>query len=172
AMQSWMWQHLRHNDWLLVDDFEDDDDDALPLYGESDDEGEYSDSLLCEISKEQRVTSERQARLDTVEWERVAEVQRIMQQWLAVFSDEWQAKQQPQLELCTSSLWHSNVADRIHLEMLLAKLVNEHLPKIQCTMIDSGEVRRSKIDSRCESLHVTADQISEIKWLLELTSGP
>ncbi|KAJ2800829.1 hypothetical protein H4S07_005083, partial [Coemansia furcata] len=138
----------------------------------SDDEGEYSDSLLREISEEQRATSERQARLDTVERERVAEVQRIMQQRLAVFSDEWQAKQQPRLELHASSLWHSNVADRIRLEMLLAKLVNEHLPKIQCAMIDSGEARRSKIDSRCESLHVTADQISEIKWLLELTSGP
>ncbi|KAJ2812954.1 hypothetical protein H4S07_001030 [Coemansia furcata] len=94
-----------------------------------------------------------------------------MQQWLAVFSSKWQAKQQPWLELHASSLWHSNVANRIHLEMLLAKLVNEHLPKIQCTMIDSSEVRRSKIVGRCESLHVTANQISEIKWLLELTSG-
>ncbi|KAJ2809853.1 hypothetical protein H4S07_003021, partial [Coemansia furcata] len=137
AVQSWMWQHLRHNDWLLVDDFEDDDNDALPLYGESDDEGEYSDSLLREISKEQQVTLEWQVRLDTVEWEHVAEVQWIMQQRLAVFSDKWQAKQQPRLELCASSLWHSNVADCICLEMLLAKLVNEHLPKIQCTMIDS-----------------------------------
>ncbi|KAJ2826032.1 hypothetical protein FBU31_003551, partial [Coemansia sp. 'formosensis'] len=99
-------------------------------------------------------------------------VQRIMQQRLAAFSGEWQAKQQPRLELHASSLWRSNVADRIRLETLLAKLVNEHLPKIQCTVIDSGEARRSKIVSRCESLRVTADQISEIKWLLELTSGP
>ncbi|KAJ2825427.1 hypothetical protein GGI24_003163 [Coemansia furcata] len=52
AMQSWMWQHLQHNDWLLVDDFEDDKD-ALPLNGKSDDEGKYSDSLLHEISEEQ-----------------------------------------------------------------------------------------------------------------------
>ncbi|KAJ2801684.1 hypothetical protein H4S07_004869, partial [Coemansia furcata] len=171
AMQSWMWRHLRHNDRLLVDDFEDDED-TLPLYGESDDEGEYSDSLLREISEEQRATSERQARLDTVERERVAEVQRIMQQRLAVFSGEWQAKQQPRLELRASSLWRSNVADRVRLETLLARLVNERLPKIQRAVIDSGEARRSKIVSRCESLRVTADQISEIKWLLELTSGP
>ncbi|KAJ2816555.1 hypothetical protein FBU31_006534, partial [Coemansia sp. 'formosensis'] len=171
AVQSWMWRHLQHNDRLLVNDFEDDED-TLPLYGESDDEGEYSDSLLHEISEEQRATSEQQARLDTVERERVAEVQRIMQQRLAVFSSEWQAKQQPRLELCTSSLWRSNVTDRIHLETLLAKLVNECLPKIQRAVIDSGEARRSKIVNRCESLRVTADQISEIKWLLELTSGP
>ncbi|KAJ2810153.1 hypothetical protein H4S07_002836 [Coemansia furcata] len=56
--------------------------------------------------------------------------------------------------------------------MLLVKLVNECLPKIQRAVIDSGEARRSKIVSQCESLHVTANQISEIKWLLELTSGP
>ncbi|KAJ2813793.1 hypothetical protein GGI24_006496, partial [Coemansia furcata] len=84
----------------------------------------------------------------------------------------WQAKQQPQLELRASSLWRGNVANHIHLEMLLVKLVNEHLPKIQRAVIDSGGARRSKIVSQCESLHVTADQISEIKWLLELTSGP
>ncbi|KAJ2824744.1 hypothetical protein GGI24_003332, partial [Coemansia furcata] len=78
AMQSWMWWHLQHNNQLLVDDFEDDDD-ALPLYGESDDEGKYSDSLLLEISEEQRVTLERQARLNTVEREHVAKVQQIMQ---------------------------------------------------------------------------------------------
>ncbi|KAJ2810154.1 hypothetical protein H4S07_002837 [Coemansia furcata] len=52
AVQSWMWQHLQHNDRLLVDDFEDDED-ALPLNGKSDDEGKYSDSLLHEISEEQ-----------------------------------------------------------------------------------------------------------------------
>ncbi|KAJ2813866.1 hypothetical protein H4S07_000350 [Coemansia furcata] len=171
AMQSWMWRHLRHNDQLLVDDFEDDED-ALPLYGESDDEGEYSDSLLREISEEQRATLERQARLDTVERECVAEVQRIMQQRLAAFSGKWQAKQQPRLELRASSLWRSNVADRIRLETLLAKLVNERLPKIQRAVIDSGEARKGKIVSQCESLRVTADQISEIKWLLKLTSGP
>ncbi|KAJ2793689.1 hypothetical protein H4S07_006976, partial [Coemansia furcata] len=79
AVQSWMWQHLQHNDRLLVDDFEDDED-ALPLNGKSDDEGKYSDSLLHEISEEQRATLERQARHDTVERECVAEVQRIMQQ--------------------------------------------------------------------------------------------
>ncbi|KAJ2795239.1 hypothetical protein H4S07_006538, partial [Coemansia furcata] len=45
------------------------------------------------------------------------------------------------------------------------------LPKIQCAMIDSSEVCRSKIVGRCESLCITADQISEIKWLLKLTSG-
>ncbi|KAJ2827890.1 hypothetical protein GGI24_002538 [Coemansia furcata] len=50
AKQSWMRQHLQHNDWLLVDDFEDDED-ALPLNGKSDDK--YSDSLLHEISEEQ-----------------------------------------------------------------------------------------------------------------------
>ncbi|KAJ2827419.1 hypothetical protein FBU31_003176 [Coemansia sp. 'formosensis'] len=172
AVQSWMWRHLRHNDQLLVNDFEDDDDDVLPLYGESDNDGEYSDSLLHEISEEQRVTSEQQARLNTVEREHIAEVQWIMQQQLVAFSGEWQAKQQPRLELHTSSLWRSNVANCIHLEMLLVKLVNECLPKIQCAVIDSGEACRSKIVSRCESLHVTADQISEIKWLLELTSGP
>ncbi|KAJ2826460.1 hypothetical protein FBU31_003437 [Coemansia sp. 'formosensis'] len=87
AMQSWMWRHLRHNDRLLVDDFEDNKD-TLPLYGESDDEGEYSDSLLREISKEQRATSEWQARLDTVKREHVAEVQQIMQQRLVAFSGE------------------------------------------------------------------------------------
>ncbi|KAJ2840358.1 hypothetical protein FBU31_000480, partial [Coemansia sp. 'formosensis'] len=172
AMQSWMWRHLRHNDRLLVDDFEDDDDDALLLYGESDDEGKYSDSLLREISKEQRATLEWQARLDTIKWERVAEVQQIMQQRLAAFLGKWQAKQQPRLELRASSLWHSNVADCIHLETLLVKLVNECLPMIQHAVIDSGEARRSKIVNRCKSLRVTADQISEIKWLLELTSGP
>ncbi|KAJ2799135.1 hypothetical protein H4S07_005524, partial [Coemansia furcata] len=95
-----------------------------------------------------------------------------MQQWLAVFSSKWQAKQQPWLELRASSLWRSNVANRIRLEMFLAKLANKCLPKIQCAMIDSSEARRSKIVGRCESLRVTADQISEIKWLLELTSGP
>ncbi|KAJ2837836.1 hypothetical protein FBU31_001059 [Coemansia sp. 'formosensis'] len=93
----------------------------------------------------------------------IAEVQRIMQQQLAVFSGEWQAKQQLRLELHASSLWRSNVADRICLETLLAKLVNEHLPKIQHTVIDSGEACRGKIVSRCESLHVTTNQISEIK---------
>ncbi|KAJ2818533.1 hypothetical protein GGI24_005068 [Coemansia furcata] len=80
AVQSWMWRHLRHNDRLLVDDFEDDDDDALLLYIESDDEGKYSDSLLHEISEEQRATLEQQACLNTVERECVAEVQQIMQQ--------------------------------------------------------------------------------------------
>ncbi|KAJ2829067.1 hypothetical protein GGI24_002232 [Coemansia furcata] len=153
AVQSWMWQHLQHNDWLLVDDFEDDDD-VLPLYGKSDDEGKYSDSLLHEIIKQ----------------ECIAKVQQIMQQWLAVFSDEWQAKQQPQLELHASSFWHSNVANCICLKMLLVKLVNECLPKIQHAMIDSGEVHRNKIVSQCKSLHVTANQISKIKWLLKLTS--
>ncbi|KAJ2839612.1 hypothetical protein FBU31_000667 [Coemansia sp. 'formosensis'] len=165
AIQSWMWQHLRHNDQLLVDDFEDDKD-MLLLYGKSDDEGKYSDSLLCKISEEQQATSEWQVCLDTVEWECVAEVQQIMQQQLAAFSGKWQAKQQLRLELRTSSLWCSNVANCIRLETLLAKLVNERLPKIQRAVIDSGEACRSKIVSRCESLHVTADQISEIKWLL------
>ncbi|KAJ2813200.1 hypothetical protein H4S07_000866, partial [Coemansia furcata] len=37
AVQSWMWQHLQHNDWLLVNDFEDNED-MLLLYGKSDDE--------------------------------------------------------------------------------------------------------------------------------------
>ncbi|KAJ2064655.1 hypothetical protein GGI17_000797 [Coemansia sp. S146] len=171
AVQSWMWRHLRHNDRLLVDDFEEDEE-TLPVYGESDDEGEYSDSLIREISEEQREASERRAHLDTVERERVAEVQRIMQQRLALFYSEWQAKQQPRLELRACSLWRSNVAGRIRLETNLAKLVDERLPKIQRAVIDSGEARKSKIVTLCENLRVTADQISEIKWLLELTSGP
>ncbi|KAJ2883767.1 hypothetical protein H4R27_002537 [Coemansia aciculifera] len=171
TVQSWMWRHLRHNDRLLVDDFEEDEE-TLPVYGESDDEGEYSDSLIREISEEQREASERRARLDTVERERIAEVQRIMQQRLALFYSEWQAKQQPRLELRACSLWRSNVAGRIRLETNLAKLVDERLPKIQRAVIDSGEARKSKIISLCENLRVTADQISEIKWLLELTSGP
>ncbi|KAJ2827891.1 hypothetical protein GGI24_002539, partial [Coemansia furcata] len=44
-----------------------------------------------------------------------------------------------------NSLWHSNVANCIHLKMLLAKLANKCLPKLQCAMIDSSEVHRSKI---------------------------
>ncbi|KAJ2812229.1 hypothetical protein H4S07_001544, partial [Coemansia furcata] len=124
-----------------------DDEDSLLLYGESDDKGKYSDSLLHEISEEQRATLEQQVHLDTVERECIAKVQWIMQQQLAAFSGEWQAKQQPQLELRASSLWHSNVADRIHLETLLAKLVNKCLPKIQRAVIDSGEAHRSKFVS-------------------------
>ncbi|KAJ2353485.1 hypothetical protein GGH92_000626 [Coemansia sp. RSA 2673] len=171
TIQSWMWRHLRHNDRLLIDDF-DEDEETLPVYGESDDEGEYSDSLMLEISEEQREASKRRAQLDTVERERIAEVQRIMQQRLAFFYSEWKDKTQPRMELRACSLWRSNVASRIRLETLLAKLVDERLPKIQRAVVDSGEAQKRKIISQCESLRVTADQISEIKWLLELTSGP
>ncbi|KAJ2024743.1 hypothetical protein GGI06_000869, partial [Coemansia sp. S85] len=173
VMQSWMWRLLRSNDQLLYDDFDgDDEEEVLPVYGESDDEGEYSDSFIREIGDEQREVSARQVRLDTVERERVAEVQRIMQQQLALFASEWQAKQQPRLELRASSLWRANVAGRGRLESQLSKLVDERLPKIQKAVVDSGEARKNRIISRCESLRVTSDQISEIKWLLELTSGP
>ncbi|KAJ2346808.1 hypothetical protein GGH91_002078 [Coemansia sp. RSA 2671] len=95
-----------------------------------------------------------------------------MQQQLALFASEWQAKQQPRLELRASSLWRANVAGRGRLESQLSKLVDECLPKIQKAVVDSGEARKNRIISRCESLRVTSDQISEIKWLLELTSGP
>ncbi|KAJ2375009.1 hypothetical protein H4S02_008364, partial [Coemansia sp. RSA 2611] len=120
VMQSWMWRLLRSNDQLLYDDFDgDDEEEVLPVYGESDDEGEYSDSFIREIGDEQREVSARQVRLDTVERERVAEVQRIMQQQLALFASEWQAKQQPRLELRASSLWRANVAGRGRLELQL-----------------------------------------------------
>ncbi|KAJ2734834.1 hypothetical protein IW152_002052 [Coemansia sp. BCRC 34962] len=172
-MQSWVWRLLRSNDRLLYDDLDgDDDEEVLPVYGESDDEGEYSDGLIREIGDEQREVAARQVRLDTVERERVAEVWRIMQQRLALFASEWRAKQQPRLELRASSLWRSNVAGRTHLDLQLAKLIDERLPKIQRAVVDSGEARKNRIISRCESLRVTSDQISEIKWLLELTSGP
>ncbi|KAJ2451655.1 hypothetical protein GGF42_004210 [Coemansia sp. RSA 2424] len=64
AMQSWMWRHMRANSELLHGTFDDgnDDDEVLPLYGESDDEGsegEYSDSFLCKIHADQLETSKR-----------------------------------------------------------------------------------------------------------------
>ncbi|KAJ2740541.1 hypothetical protein GGI20_005752, partial [Coemansia sp. BCRC 34301] len=168
TIQSWIWRHLRLNSQLL---YGDGDDRVLPRYGESSEDG-YSDRLWREIQTDQLETSRRRARLETVELERVAEVRRILQQRQTLLTEEWLAKQQPRLELRASYLWRRNVAKRGLLEKRLNRLVDEHLPKMQQAVVDSGVARKAEMVKLCENLRPTTDAIAEIKWLLELTAGP
>ncbi|KAJ2845615.1 hypothetical protein IWW36_004708, partial [Coemansia brasiliensis] len=145
---------------------------VLPLYGESDDEGAMSDSLIREIEKEKKEAAARKAKADASEQCRVEMVTEVIQQMVEHFALGWHNQVQPKLERSAMILWDKYYGHQQALQKHLDDLSSRRLVKARQSIIDSGVGTRRQAKALCSTLRGTIEDIAQIKWLLQLLSKP
>ncbi|KAJ2738307.1 hypothetical protein H4R23_001240, partial [Coemansia sp. Cherry 401B] len=149
-----------------------DSDSILPLYGESDDEGEMSDSLMREIDDEQKETAVRTAKMASAEARRVEMVRDVIHEMVEQYAMAWHERVQPKLEASAFYLWGRYIGRRDTLKQRLSDLSNRRLLRTQQSVLDSGVSTRQQAKALCSGLRTTIEDIAQISWLLNLLSGP
>ncbi|KAJ2367984.1 hypothetical protein H4S01_001846, partial [Coemansia sp. RSA 2610] len=149
-----------------------DSDSILPLYGESDDEGEMSDSLMREIDDEQKETAVRTAKMASAEARRVEMVRGVIHEMVGQYATAWHERVQPKLEASAFYLWGRYIGRRDTLKQRLSDLSNRRLLRTQQSVLDSGVSTRQQAKALCSGLRTTIEDIAQISWLLNLLSGP
>ncbi|KAJ2312599.1 hypothetical protein IWW54_001993, partial [Coemansia sp. RSA 2705] len=149
-----------------------DSDSILPLYGESDDEGEMSDSLMREIDDEQKETAVRTAKMASAEARRVEMVRDVIHEMVEQYATAWHERVQPKLEASAFYLWGRYIGRRDTLKQRLSDLSNRRLLRTQQSVLDSGVSTRQQAKALCSGLRTTIEDIAQISWLLNLLSGP
>ncbi|KAJ2774936.1 hypothetical protein IWQ56_000343, partial [Coemansia nantahalensis] len=91
AVQAWHRRFVVQCDAALHAEPCDEDDPALPLYGESGSEGEFSDGLQREMAGEREDAARRAARAADVEQRRVAMVGAVVQEMVEKYARDWRA---------------------------------------------------------------------------------
>ncbi|KAJ2716626.1 hypothetical protein H4R19_000540 [Coemansia spiralis] len=153
-------------------DADESDDPALPLYGESGSEAEFSDGLQREMAGEHREAAQRAARAAHVEQRRVAMVGQVVQEMVERYARDWQTSVLPQLQRKAHYLWGRHFAGREALESTLADLSERRLAKAKESVVASGVATRAQATVLCEALRVTVEDIARTVWLLQLTARP
>ncbi|KAJ2825647.1 hypothetical protein IWW50_002755, partial [Coemansia erecta] len=147
-------------------------DPVLPLYGDSDDDGELSDSLMREIAQEQKEADVRKAKAAEAETRREAMVTAVIREMVEKYALDWHNRVQPKLESSAFHLWGRYIARRDVLQQRLADLRDRRLLKEQQSVISSGVSTPKQARALCSGLRVTIEDIAQISWLLKLLAKP
>ncbi|KAJ1932451.1 hypothetical protein GGF37_007052, partial [Kickxella alabastrina] len=199
-VQAWHWQHVATVDGIAYGDLgsqiddsilgvtaaaeataaasakdygaTNDEDKVLPIYGDSESEGEYPDNLLREMDAERRDVDKHRARAENIERQRVELVRNIVQERKTQFESDWQTRVRPKLEALAYKSWRRHIGRRARLEGELARLSIQRLPNEEKSVFESGCSSRRELVTLCEGFHLTINQIAETKWMLQLISLP
>ncbi|KAJ2218643.1 hypothetical protein EV180_005655, partial [Coemansia sp. RSA 518] len=164
-------RHLVCDDSLLTET-DNSEDTVLPLYGESDGEGELSDGLMREIAKEQRDVVARKEKAAETESRRVTMVTTVIREMVEQYALEWHNRIQPKFEENAFHIWGKYIAIRDVLLQRLADLRDRRLLKAQQSVISSGVTTRNQAKSLCGGLRATVEDIAQLSWVLNLLAQP
>ncbi|KAJ1921046.1 hypothetical protein H4219_000904 [Mycoemilia scoparia] len=149
------------------------DDEILPLFGES--EEEYlSDKFIQELESEEKDRETKAKKLKEKEDSRQKLVKEIIERKEQEYREAWNLNMRPKLEIKARKLWvkwRSLRSDPQTLEEMRNNLVNVRLPKAEKAIMDSGEANEKKIVSLCSSLQHTVYEICKHDWMTKLLSG-
>ncbi|KAJ1897883.1 hypothetical protein LPJ66_003100, partial [Kickxella alabastrina] len=199
-VQAWHWQHVATVDAIAYGDLgshtddsilgvtaaaeataaasakdynvANDEDEVMPIYGDSESEGEYPDDLLREMDAERRDVDKHRARAENIERQRVELVRSIIQERKTQFESDWQTRVRPKLEALAYKNWRQHIGRRARLEGELARLSIQRLPNEEKGVFESGCSSRRELVTLCEGFHLTINQIAETKWMLQLIGLP
>ncbi|KAJ1780254.1 hypothetical protein LPJ62_006198, partial [Coemansia sp. RSA 2167] len=164
-------RHLVCDDSLLTET-DNSEDTVLPLYGESDDEGELSDGLMREISKEQKDVVAHKEKAAETESRRVTMVTTVIREMVEQYALEWHNRIQPKFEENAFHIWGKYIAIRDVLLQRLADLRDRRLLKAQQSVISSGVTTRNQAKALCGGLRATVEDIAQLSWVLNLLTQP
>ncbi|KAJ1729534.1 hypothetical protein LPJ72_004925, partial [Coemansia sp. Benny D160-2] len=147
---------------------------VLPLYGESSSDsgsGAVSDGLHREIQREQNEARAQKKRAASGERQRVALVERVIDEMVDRYTDRWHAKAKPRLARRQHFLWNKYRPALGEMERELADLQTRRLPRARMAVVDSGVRTRRRATALCVGLQSTVDLICRTAWLVALVRG-
>ncbi|KAJ2521282.1 hypothetical protein H4217_001493 [Coemansia sp. RSA 1939] len=147
---------------------------VLPLYGESNSDsgsGAVSDGLHREIQREQNEARAHKKRAASGERQRVALVERVIDEMVDRYTDRWHAKAKPRLARRQHFLWKKYRPALGEMERELGDLQTRRLPRARMAVVDSGVRTRRRATALCVGLQSTVDLICRTAWLVALVRG-
>ncbi|KAJ1727743.1 hypothetical protein LPJ61_004417, partial [Coemansia biformis] len=178
SVQPWQRRFIGQCDAALfskdsdLSDVDDPDDPALPLYGESGSEGEFSDSLQREMADELKESAKRGAKAVGAEKKRVDMINQVVKEKVEQYARDWKSKALPQLERKARYLWGRYITRGDSLVASLADLRDRRLKSAERSVVNSGVRTRAQAIVLCEALRATVDDIARTYWLLGLIKRP
>lgn len=143
---------------------EEDDRNAIPLYGDSGSEGTYDEETWQEILDEREDPASRKPTKLTP-----ADVDSIMEGSIAKFESKWHHDHRPREEPKAWRLWRTakkNKCTNHEINVFTHEIgrLENRLRKIQDAIRESEYVSKAELESQCQSMEQTVFNIQALKW--------
>lgn len=162
-----------------ADSGDSDDDDVLPLFGESDDEVEIDSKTWREMEKDAR---EVQAYMDRQDAKRnttlsQSDVERVVQQTIDDFDARWTEFKKPKLDHTANKFWNEARLSgaRLHLVGRAIKTcenLERRLTKLKNGIYDLEWHTKTDIERQAANLEQTIFSRAENRWVINLLQSP